>query len=180
MSVASKLREEVRSLTLAFLYFMIWIGGFVALKALVLAEYHIQFSQWSMILVGALVLAKVVLILEHVSFGAWVGRRPAWVAVVLRTALYTLGVFLVLLLEKGFEGRHEYGSFAASVTDQLNNANTAHILASTLCLCGALLGYNVYSVIRLQLGERTLADLFLSPLPAPEDDPSGPLGRSGA
>ena len=101
MSFATKLREEIRSVLIATLYFGCWILALMVIKWLVLAEYAIAFRGWSMALVGALVLAKVVLVLEHVSLGDWVRRQPAWVGVVLRTAFYTLGVALVLILEKG-------------------------------------------------------------------------------
>jgi len=169
MSFGRKLWDEILSLTVAFLYFMAWIGALALLKKLILAEYHISSGQWSLVLIGALVLAKVVLILEHVSFGAWVRARPAWLDVVLRTALYTLGVFVVLILEKGLEGRHEYGGFAQSVARQFKAAEGPHIWANTICLSGALLGYNVLSVVRRQLGKGGLARLFLTPLPEPED-----------
>ncbi len=75
----------------------------VTLKQLVIAEYQIAFSGSSMALFGALILTKVVIVLEHVSHRAWVQRRPAWADVVLRTALYAFDVLLVLLLEKTFE-----------------------------------------------------------------------------
>ena len=32
--------------------------------------------------------------------------RPAWVDVLVRTSLYALGVFVVLVLEHGFKERH--------------------------------------------------------------------------
>jgi hypothetical protein len=38
----------------------------MALKVLVLEDYQIRFGRFPMVLIGALVLAKVVLILEHV------------------------------------------------------------------------------------------------------------------
>jgi hypothetical protein len=169
MSFRSKLWDEIVSLTVAFLYFMVWIGALALLKKLILAEYHISSGQWSLVLIGALVLAKVVLILEHVSFGAWVRARPAILDVILRTILYTAGVFVVMILEKGLEGRHEYGGFAQSVVRQLKAAGGPHIWVNTICLSGALLGYNVISVIRQQLGEKGLRRLLLSPLPGSQE-----------
>jgi len=47
----------------------------------------------------------------------------------------------------------------------LKQADAPHIWANTICLSGALLGYNVLSVVRRQLGEAGLRRLFLSPLP---------------
>ena len=129
------------------------------------AEYQIAFHDLSVALVGALVLAKVVLVLEHVSFGAWVRTQPAWVDVVLRTALYAFGVFVLLLLEKAFEGRHEYESFSASMIAVFQQANAIHVWLNTICLSAALLSYNLLSVVRKHLGKGALLRMFLTPLP---------------
>jgi len=113
----------IRDILLAALYFALWIGTLILIKSLILEEYHIEFHHYSMALVGALILSKVVLILEHVSLGAWVRSRPAWVGVILRTLLCAVGVLIVLVLEKGIEGRHEHGGFDGAVEAALQGAD---------------------------------------------------------
>jgi hypothetical protein len=135
------------------------------LKSLILAEYKIAFHGWSAVVVGALVLSKVVLVLEHVSLGAWLCARPAWVDVVLRTGMYTLGVAIVLAVEKGFEGRHEYGGFGPALRHLFQQEDVHHVWANTLCLSGALLGYNALFIVRQHLGEGGLLRMFILPLP---------------
>jgi hypothetical protein len=51
--------------------------------------------------------------------------------------------------------------------DQDNNKDVQHIWANTVCISGALLGYNMLSVIQQQLGKGQLKRIFFSPL-APE------------
>jgi hypothetical protein len=165
MSFRQKLRNEIKAVTLATLYFATWIGELMVLKVLVLEEYRIEFHAWSLVVVGALVLAKVVLVLEHVPLGAWTRTRPALVDVILRTALYAVGVLVVLLLEKAFDGQHEHGGFVPSVLAVFHHAEIHHVWVNAICLSGALLGYNALSVIRRHLGEGGLIRLFLSPLP---------------
>ncbi len=165
MSVQQKLKHEIKALALAMLYFGGLIAALVVLKTLALAEYRIAFHGFSLAVVGALVLAKVVLVLEHVPLGAWVRARPAWVDVLVRTALYSFGVLGVLLLEKGFEGRHEHGGFGPSVMSVFQHAEAHHVWVNTICLSGALLGYNLLSVVRQHLGPGGLLRLFLSPIP---------------
>lgn len=155
----------MKAVGIAALYFGCWIGALVLLKSLILAEYKIAFHGWSAVVVGALVLSKVVLVLEHVSLGAWVRARPAWMDVVLRTAMYTLGVAIVLVLEKGFEGRHEYGGLGPALRHLFQQEDVHHVWANTLCLSGALLGYNALSVVRQHLRERGLLRIFTSILP---------------
>jgi hypothetical protein len=176
MSFGRKLRNEIKTVLLAALYFAVWIGVLVTLKHLLLAEYKIQFNGLSMALVGALVLAKVVLMLEHVPLGAWTRRQPALIDVILRTALFGVGVLVALLLEKGFHERHEYGGFGPSLIALFRHAEVHHVWVNVICLSGALLGYNVLSVVRRHLGEGGLLRLFLSPLPehSKADQPEGP------
>lgn len=159
-----KLLHEFKAAGLAALYFGSWLAAFITIKQLVLEEYRIEFSGFSKALVGALILSKVVVVLEQVPLGDWVRARPAWVDVLLRTLLYSLGVLLVLLLEKGFEGRHEYGGFAASLQVVYEHAEIHHVWSNAIVLTGALLTYNILSVIRRHLGEGGMLRLFLTPV----------------
>ncbi len=172
MSLKHKLAHELKAVAVAALYFACWIGALLVLKFLLLTEYKIAFRGWSIIVMGALILSKVVLILEHVSLGAWVRSKPAWVDVVLRTALYSAGLVVVLILEKGIEGRHEHGGFAGAVEAGFRSADAYHIYINTICLSGALFVYNALAVLRRHLGEKGLLKLFLVPLP-PKAAPSG-------
>ena len=176
MSVLQKLAHELRALLLVGLYVTVWLGSRVVLKKLVLDEYDIGFAGMSAALMGALVLSKVVLILENVSLGAWVRSRPAWVEVVLRTVLYSFGVVVVLLLEKAFEGRHEHGGLAESLRSDFQHADIHHVRVNAICLGGALLSYNLLWVIRRNLGEGGLLRMLRMPLP---DEPAaGGEGRA--
>jgi len=165
MRFGEKLKEELRAVVTATLYFGCWILALMVIKWLILAEYAISFQGWSMALVGALVLAKVVLVLDHFPLGAWVRRQPAWLEVLLRTAMYTIGVAVVLILEKSVEGRHAAGGFGPALQNLFRQADIHHVWATTICLSGALLVYNALSVVRRHLGEGGLIRLFLVPLP---------------
>jgi hypothetical protein len=170
MSIAQRLKHEIKAVISLTLYFGCWLGVLVLFKYLLLTEYQVAFTGASVALVGALVLAKVVLVLEYVSLGAWVRSRAAWVDVALRTALYSFGVFIVMLLEKSFEGRHEYGSFGASLSEIFQQANDTHVLLNALCVTAALLSYNMLSVVRKRLGEGALLQMFKTPLPEEQQE----------
>jgi hypothetical protein len=162
-SFRQKLRHELKAVALTTLFFAVWLGALIVLKMLVLAEYRVQFYGLSKALVGALILAKVVLVLEHVPLGAWVRRKPAVLEVLLRTVLYTCGVFVVLLIEKAFEARHEHGGFGPALTALLQHADLYHVVANTICVACALLVYNALTVVRDHVGDGVLGTLFLAP-----------------
>jgi len=165
MSASAKLKHELVALTVAWFYFVAWFGFLVALKKLTLEQYEIAFAGLSVALVGALVLAKVVLILEHVPLGRAIESRAAWVNVLVRTILYVAGVVVVLVLEKGIEGRHEHGGFAGAVRYSASHATANHIWVDTLCVSAALLGYNILSVVRRYLAPGGIAGLLAAPMP---------------
>jgi hypothetical protein len=165
MSITQKLKHEVAAVIWLTFYFGCWLGVLMLLKYLVLAEYKVEFDGLSVALLGALILAKVVLVLEYISLGPWVRAQPVWVDVVLRTALYVFGVFVVLLLEKAFEGQHEYDSYGASLNALFQHADMNHVWLNTICLSGALLSYNMLTVVRKHLGKGALLQMFLAPLP---------------
>jgi len=159
-----KIKNEIITVGVTTLYFAVWLCLMVVLKRLILAEYRIEFQGLSVALFGALVIGKVVLVLEHIPLGAWMRTRPALFHVILRTALYAAGVFVVLLIEKAFEGRHEYGGFISALTRSIHDQNIHHVLATTIAVTFALLGFNALFVIRRHLGKGGLFRIFLSPL----------------
>lgn len=163
MSLSSRLKHELKAVAAATAFFGAWIGGLIAIKTLVLDEYHIDFVGWSRVLIGALILGKVVLLLEPVPLGAWVRRQPACVDVLLRTLLYTTGAALVLISEHGLKQRHEHGGFFAAIGAGFADARFPHVLANILCVSGAFLAYNVLAVIRARLGPGALVKLFSEP-----------------
>ena len=168
MSIAQKLKHEIVAVLSLTLYFSCWLGILVLIKYLLLAEYQVPYSDFSIALFGALVLAKVVLVLEYVPLGAWVAAQASWIDVLLRTILYVFGVFVVLLIEKGIDGMHEYGGFSTALTTEWRQADMYHILLNVICLSGALLSYNMLSVVRKHMGKGALLQMFLSPLPRDE------------
>lgn len=167
---STKIKREIVTLVSVMLFFGCWIAVLGLLKHFILAEYQISFNGFSMVLIGSLILAKVVMVLEYVPLGAWVQARSAWVDVMLRTALYALGLIVVLLLEKGFEGRHEHGGFGPSLAAVFQHEDINHVWANSIALLGALLVFNALSIIRRHLGKGGLRSLFLMPPPKAEEE----------
>jgi len=163
MSFKQKLKKELIAVGLTTLYFLIWFTVLVFIKQLLLKEYKIEFYGMSTVFIGALIAAKVLLILENIPFGYWVRKQPAIVDIFLRTVLYFLGVLLILILEKAFDGRHEFGGFVNSLQQVFVQFDMNHFWVNSICIFGALFGFNFASLLKLYLGEggilRVLASL---------------------
>jgi hypothetical protein len=155
-----KLVNELKKLALITLYFAVWTGLIMLLKKLLLAQYGIHFNDMALALIGAVLLAKVVLLMEPIPMESWVPNHPAIVAVLLRTLMYVVGVLVVLTLEKAFEARHEFGGFVHALTKVYQHPEYPRVLFNTICIGGALLGYNIFSVLSEHLGSKGLFRLF--------------------
>jgi len=167
MGSLEKAKEELRSMVLNTAFFGAWFLTFLAIKNLILAEYRIGPTGITAALIAALVLAKVVLMLERVELGSLVQGRPAWCEVAIRTLLYAIGALIVMLLEKSFEARHEAGGFIKALAGVLHHRDIPHVLANSLSVTGAFLIFNAKSVVRRYLGTGTLFRMFTQPMPDP-------------
>jgi hypothetical protein len=156
-----KLLAELKSVLLTSLFFFSWFGVFMIIKVLLLREYEIEFVGLSKVLIGSLIAAKVVLILEYVHF-SFTKKLPAIVDIMIRTILYSVGVLVVLVLERSFESRHEYGSFGNAISNVFDNINMYHIWANTVCVFGSLLFFNFWSVVKPYLGAGGLRAILFS------------------
>jgi hypothetical protein len=161
MSLRQKAIKEIKAVGLLTFYFAAWFGILLFIKRLMLEEYEIQFRGISIALLAALVVAKVVIVAEHISLGRWVRLQPVAVDVALRSGLYTVGVLVVFLLEKAFESRHEMGGFGQALLRVFHHRDIHHVWAATICVGGSLLGFNIICALRRHFGGAELKRLFL-------------------
>jgi hypothetical protein len=163
MSLMHRLGKELRVVAATTLYFAIWFGILVLLKRLYLADYEVKFRGLSLALISALLVGKVVLLLEHITLGQWVSKHAVGIDVILRTLLYTFGVWVAVLLERGFEARHEHGGLGGGVAWVWQHRDMHHVWADTIAVGAALLVFNALSAVRRHLGEGRLHRVFLEP-----------------
>jgi len=171
VSLRHKLKHELQAVALTTAYFAVWFGMLIAAKALLLAEYQIHIGKVSVALVAALVVAKVVLIMDRVPLGSWLERQPGWIDVLVRTMLYTFCALIVLMLEKAFDSRHEYGGVRESLMNVFQHRDVQHVWATVIGVGGALCGFNILAVLRRHLGEHSLIRVFFRPVPKMKGTP---------
>lgn len=165
MAWKEKLKEEIRALSITFIYFVFWFAFLTTVKMLLLEEYNIEFYGLSKVLIGSLIVAKVILIVDHIPMGSWIENRPAIVDILFRTFIYSVGIVIILILENAFEGRHEYGSFINSLMQVFKHSDKYHLYVNTIGVVCALLGFNFLSLISKHLGKGGFKKIFLSPPP---------------
>ncbi len=165
MSWKEKLKKEIKTLSITMLYFALWFGFMIGMKILLLKEYNVEVYGLSMALIGALIVAKVILIADHIPMGSWIEKQPAIIDILFRTFIYSIGIVIILILEKGIEARHEYGGFFNAIPQVFNHADKYHLYVNTIGVVFALLGFNFLSLIGKHLGEGGYKNILFSPPP---------------
>ena len=165
LSLKQKLFHEAQAVALATLYFLIWFGILMFLKTMILSEYKVQFSGVSKAVVGALILAKVVLVIDRIPLSPWTRKHSAIYFIIFRTLLSNFGVFVVLVLEHAFKARHEYGGFKGALINVFQHSDMYHVWVVITVVSISVFWFNVLFVLRKYLGEHELSQLFfLTPM----------------
>jgi hypothetical protein len=155
-----KLWHEIKLIARISTYFAIVFLLMMVMKKLYLKDYNIAFSGLSQALIGALIMAKVIILMNLISFGEWLKRLPTIYDVVFRTLLYTLGVVVVIVLEKAFEKRHEATGFTDAISYVFSHRDIYHVWATTIGVSISLFVYNAFSIVQIKLGEHGVSRLF--------------------
>jgi hypothetical protein len=165
MGMLSTVKHEVEEIGLVTLYFFFCFGVILTLKKLMLQAYHIEFYAFSSALVGALIIAKVVVVLGKTRAGTRLDAHYSLGAAALyKTMIYSVVTFLVLFAEKMFHAFRESGLLGEAFIYVWEHKDLSLIFAKVLCIGLAFMGYHLYRGIDRRLGEGTLRHMvFKSP-----------------
>ncbi|MGH7381190.1 MAG: hypothetical protein ACREKR_03040 [Candidatus Methylomirabilales bacterium] len=162
-TLVGQLKHELRQIGLVTLYFFFCFGVVLTLKKLLLADYQIEFYAMSATVVGALVAAKIVVVLDKTRAGTrFDATRPLWLSVLYKTVVYSLAAAAVLSLEKVFHAYREAGQLGQALTEVWMHRDRNVILAKVICVGLAFAGYHLYAGLDRRLGEGTLRRLVMT------------------
>ena len=98
-SVGQRLKHEVLDFLFPAIFFLLAFQLLALTRFLALREYGIRISIFIAAVVGALIVAKVVLLLDHVKFINRFPEKPLIYNVLWKTFLYAVAAFIVRYLE---------------------------------------------------------------------------------
>ena len=157
MSLLTKAKHELREVGLVTLYFLFCFGIILTLKKLFLAEYQIEFYAISVVVVGALVAGKVVVLLDHTPLGTrFAANQPPGLAAICKTLVYAAVAFLVIVGEKIFHAYRENGSFGRAVSEMWAHLDWNVVFAKLICVTFAFAGYHLFVATDRRLGKGAL------------------------
>jgi hypothetical protein len=155
--VIAWLKREAVEVGLVTLYFLGCFLVAVALAKLVLAQHQVEFRGLTEAVITALVLAKVVVVMDKTRAGTrFDARVPVAVAAAYKSLLYFAATFGVLFAEKVFHAYREHDGLGTAVVAVWTNRNREVILVKSLCIGLALIGYHLYAGVDRRLGKGIL------------------------
>ena len=159
----SVVKREARHTAGVALYLFFCFVIFTTLNKLFLATYQIEFSALVPALIGALALAKVVVLLDITPLAAYLDtRHPIWAATFYKTLFYCTVSAPVLFAERVWHFYRETGTIGEGVVEAWNHMDPNRVLAKVIVV-GIVFGcYHLYHGIDRRLGEGKLRHMILS------------------
>lgn len=149
--------REVVPITLFF--FLGFILVFLIVK-LVLAEYEIPVKIFSQSIVAALIIGKVILVLEKVRLEDRFPNSPKGVLVLIKTLFYGFWAIVVGILERIVEAWRATGGFATGLKEAWMHTEIHRFLAVILCVTILFATYFTFLEVDKVMGRGAIAALL--------------------
>jgi hypothetical protein len=147
MGMLSVVKREALHTGVVALHLLFCFGIFATLKKLFLATYQIEFSALLPTVIGALALAKVVVVLDMTSLATRLETdNPIWVATLYKTLFYCGVSAPVLFAERAWHAYRETGALGQAVLEGVDTNRSkrrvgqSHCRRPRLCLLPPLPG----------------------------------------
>jgi len=158
-SVKQKVVHEVIEYWIDFVYVAFFLVAFTWYRRLVLAEYHILYTNYWFPLIEAAVLAKVIMIGDILHLGRRLDHKPLIIPTLYRTFVFSLWIALFSVLEATVRGLIHRQGFMGGI-EELANKDWHEWLAGCVVAFAAFIPFFAFKELELVLGEDTLRPLF--------------------
>lgn len=148
------------------LFFFVALMVVFAMLKLFISQYAIEFYAFSRAAIGALILGKVVLLMDWAESGRRVSAYPRAVVVACKTSIYGLAVVTLGIGERIIHSYRQVGDFRDAVRIVIADANLDRFLGCVLLISLLVSAYLTMEEIGRAMGKGALFRLFFKP-PAP-------------
>ena len=159
-SIAEKLKHELRQLIPVVLFFFIAFQLLALTDALMLEQYGIRVSVFLTATFAALVVAKVVLIADHLPLINRFPEKPLIYNVVWKTSIYFLASVAIRYVERLIDSWRQAASFAEANQRLLDQVVWPHFWGVQLWLLVLLLLYCALRELVHALGRERIISIF--------------------
>lgn len=152
-------RELKEMLAIASVFFVIFLI-FMLMKKAVLNQYTMDFYAISTALVGSLIIAKIVLILDMLAVTKKTDHLPNIYRVFFRSFVYLLGYAIMTFLEHLIKALFHKVGFVEAANSAFHELTTVTFFTTAVGLFFTFLFFNAFWVIRAKYGPDALYSLF--------------------
>lgn len=152
-------KEMKEMFAIATAFYVIFLM-FSILKMAMLGQYHIDGYKAGTAIVGALIIAKVVLIFDHFKISKTVEKYPKVFTVFFKSGIYLIGFGLFTILEHFIKGLIEGMGAGEAIVYAMNHLGSIDFMLSVAIVYVTFLFFSAFWVIRNEYGPRPLYHLF--------------------
>ena len=162
-----KLFLEVTTYWINVAYLTILFAVFTSYRRLLLADYNISYANWGVSFVKALFLAKVIMIGSVFHFDRRLESKPLIFLTLVRSALFTLWVFIFAVVESSIHG-FVHGKGLAGALDHLLSEGVHAFYAKCLVVFVAFIPFFAFKELGRVFGKGVIWRLFFRKGPVAE------------
>jgi hypothetical protein len=160
-AIKDKIVLEMIAYWINVAYLTIFFAVFTSYRRIILAGYNINYDNWGISLIKALVLSKVIMVGSMLRFGRSLESKPLIIPTLYKTFAFTLWVIAFTAVEsavRGFLGKKGLeGAF-----DYLLSEGTNEFFAKCLVVFCAFIPFFAFKELGRVLGKGKIWDLFFS------------------
>lgn len=154
-----KLVHEVIEYWINFAYLAFFLVAFIWYRRLILAEYHVAYTDYWFPLIEAAVLAKVIMVGDIVGLGRGLEHKPLILPTLYRTVVFSVWVGVFNLLEATVRGLLDRQGLLGGF-EEIASKGRYELLAGCVVTLVAFIPFFAFKELERVLGERQLLALF--------------------
>ena len=159
-----RLKEEFLALIPTAVFFFVAFQLLAITRSLILQQYGIQISTFVAATIGALIVAKVVMIVDLLPFINRFPDKPLAYNIVWKTIIYLLAAFLVRYVEHLIPFVRKYGDIAVANSRLLDEVIWPHFLIVQMWLFVLFFMYCTLRELIRALGRERILAMFVGPI----------------
>lgn len=161
--IFQRLKEEFLGIIPTAVFFFVAFQLLAITRSLILHQYGIHVSTFVAATIGALVVAKVVMIVDLLPFFNRFPDKPLAYNIIWKTILYFLAAFLVRYIEHLIHFIREYGDIAIANSHLIEEVVWSHFLIVQIWLFVIFLMYCTIKELIRVLGRERIHSMFFGP-----------------
>lgn len=162
--IFQRLKEKFLGIIPASVFFFVAFQLLAITRSLILQQYGIQVSTFVAATIGALIVARVVMIVDLLPFVNRFPDKPLAYNIVWKTIIYWLAAFLVRYVEHLIHFVGKYGDIAVANSRLLDEVIWPHFLIVQIWLFVLFLMYCTLRELIRVLGRERIRSMFFGPI----------------